>query len=99
MSVSLSDLLAGINVKCDILARRCRDLEESNRKLQQQLEKAVADLDLSRKELDEANRRLNYTTIASNFDSGKRDSSRQTSKIISDMVRKIDRCISRLEAE
>lgn len=99
MSATLSDLLAGINAKCEILARRCRELDESNRRLRGELAEANAALDLSRKELEAAQRRLNYMTVASNFDSGTRDSSRQSSKIISDMVRKIDRCISRLEAE
>lgn len=99
MSATLSELLAGINAKCEILARRCRELEESNKELRGNLAQANADLEMSRRDLEAAQRRLNYMTVASNFDSGTRDSSRQSSKIISDMVRKIDRCISRLEAE
>lgn len=99
MAVTLSELLSGINAKCDILAHRCRDLEEENRLLQSRLRELESELKLSRKETNELVRQLNYRTIADNYDSGKRDSSRDTSKIISDMVRKIDRCISRLQAE
>lgn len=99
MAATITDLLNGITAKCDVLARRCRDLDEQNRQLRALLAEAQRDAELSRRELDDARRKLNYQTIAANFDSGIRDSSRQSSKIISDMVRKIDRCISRLEAE
>lgn len=99
MSASFSDLLSGITVKCDMLARRCRDLDDENRRLRARLAEVETEVEASRRDLDEARRRLNYQTIAANFDSGNRDSSRSSSKIISDLVRKIDRCISRLEAE
>ena len=99
MAETLSELLGGINAKCDILASRCRTLEEQNRKLSSELSDSREALESMRKELEKAQRQLNYQVIASNYDSGARDTSRQSSKIISDMVRKIDRCISRLEAE
>ena len=99
MAATLSELISGINAKCDILAKRCRDLELRNSELESRLSQTRKELASAERDLEEAHRRLNYQTIAANYDSGNRDSSRQTSKIISDMVRKIDRCISRLEAE
>lgn len=99
MAATLTELLAGINAKCDILAKRCRDLEARNGELEVKLKESQKALDAAQLEIEDAGRRLNYQTIAANFDSGTRDSSRQSSKIISDLVRKIDRCISRLEAE
>lgn len=99
MSATITDLLSGITAKCDMLARRCRDLDEENRRLRASLAESRQAEEIARRDLDDARRKLNYQTIASNFDSGTRDSSRQSSRIISDMVRKIDRCISRLEAE
>ena len=99
MSVSFSELLGSITAKCEILSRRCNDLEVKNHELQARVSEAERELAVARQELDAAQRRLEYQTIAANFDSGTRDTSRQSSKIISDLVRKIDRCISRLEAE
>lgn len=99
MASTLSELLSGITAKCDILSRRCRDLETANRELRSQLKESEQDLATVRRELDDTLKKLNYQTIASNYDAGVRDSSRQSSKILSDLVRKIDRCIYRLEAE
>ena len=99
MAATLSELIAGINAKCDILLQRCRDLEIENNLLKTGLKESNNSLEVAKKELADARRQINYLEMASNFDSGSRDSSRQSSKLISDMVRKLDRCISRLEAE
>lgn len=99
MAATLADLLNGITAKCDLLARRCDSLDEENRRLREQLARADEALEASQLELIRTKKDLEYVRLAAAFDSGSRESTEQSRRIISDLVRKIDRCISRLETE
>ncbi len=99
MSVRLTDLLSSIAAKSGLLARKCADLKALNDKLLADLEEARAETEEARKELARAQKEIDYLRIShalSASDPGDLDRSRQA---LSGLVRKIDRCIARLEAE
>lgn len=99
MAASLAELLNGITAKCDLLSQRCMRLSEENRNLRDRLAKADEAIEDSQLELMKVKKELEYVRLTRAYDVGLRDAPEQSRKIISELVRKIDRCIYRLEAE
>lgn len=99
MAATLAELLDAITAKCDLLSQRCNNLKEENRQLREQLAQSDDALEASQLELLRTKKQLEYVRITKAYDSGGRDSTEQSRRIISELVRKIDRCISRLETE
>jgi chromosome segregation ATPase len=101
MAINLTDLLSRIVAKCDLLRRRCRQLLDENRQLKDEIVEANAECERLKSELVKANKQIEYLQISHKLD-GSADSSQDMSngrKILADLVRKIDKCIARLESE
>lgn len=99
MAATQTELLGSIIAKCELLAGRCRSLRDENDNLRRELGEVKGELENALRQLQRAEKDLELVRMASAIETGSRDISPRCSKAISDMVRKIDRCISRLENE
>ena len=97
MAATQAELLGSITTKCGLLAERCRKLSGENGELRRRLAALERELEECGQRLRRAEKDLEMMRMASAMETGSRDISPACSKAISDMVRKIDRCISRLE--
>lgn len=98
MEIDLTGRIADIRTRSQLLVKRIADERAARRRAESRVEELTAECDTLRRRLAESERQVEYLKVARLVNTSREDIDRSR-RVISDLVREIDKCIADLSEQ